>query len=176
MAPVNQSFESAPMGRRAYFATVLTLVLIFLGLTGSTLAFAFKGSRKSAADVTRMVIADSVVAAAAVVATTFERSRLARFRIEDDHLVLGRKRYPLLGATAVELDPKALCWAVKKFGNGGLGGYRGLFWSRRMGSFTACATNPEKAVVIRWPDKTVVVSPADTEFFLHCARSAAKLS
>jgi hypothetical protein len=36
-------------------------------------------------------------------------------------------------------------------------------------------TDSDHAVVLRWPDKVVAVSPADTEFFIYSARAAAGL-
>ena len=52
---------------------------------------------------------------------------------------------------------------------------RGRYWSKQSGKFDAFMTDPEKAVVLRWPDRLVAVSPADPEFFILCARSAAGL-
>ena len=36
-------------------------------------------------------------------------------------------------------------------------------------------TGTEYAVIVRWPDKVVAVSPADTEFFIFSAQKAAGL-
>jgi len=56
-----------------------------------------------------------------------------------------------------------------------VGSIRGSFRSKRLGKFYAFVTDTEKAVVLRWPDKAVAVSPMDTEFFIHMARSAGGL-
>ena len=66
-------------------------------------------------------------------------------------------------------------WAIRIRGNGGLGAIRGRYWSKRLGKFDAFLTGSENAVVLRWPDKVVAVSPADTEFFIYSARAAAGL-
>jgi hypothetical protein len=103
----------------------------------------------------------------------YERSLVSRFRIEDNVLVLGRKRYPLEGLLEVAQDPDVLKRARKRFGNGGLGSIRGKFVSKRLGRFDTFLTGTENAVVLRWPDKVVAVSPADPEFFIYSAKAAA---
>ena len=104
------------------------------------------------------------------------RATTARFSIEDNVLVFAKKRYPLQGVVSVDRDPEILRGAVRLMGNGGLGAIRGRFWSKRIGKFEAFMTGTENAVVVRWPDRVVAVSPSDTEFFISCVRSAAKLS
>jgi hypothetical protein len=103
------------------------------------------------------------------------RATTARFSIEDNVLVFAKKRYPLEGVVSVDRDPEILKRAVRLMGNGGLGAIRGRFWSKRVGRFEAFMTGTENAVVVRWPDRVVAVSPADTEFFITCVRSAANL-
>jgi hypothetical protein len=75
----------------------------------------------------------------------------------------------------VTRDREVLHRARKIWGNGGLGAIRGRFKSKRIGKFDAFLTDTDHAVVLRWPDKTVAVSPADPEFFILIARSAAGL-
>ena len=58
---------------------------------------------------------------------------------------------------------------------GRTGIFRGYCKSKRMGKFYRFLTNPEKAVVLRWPDNVVAVSPADPEFFMLMSRKAAGL-
>jgi hypothetical protein len=103
----------------------------------------------------------------------YERSRVAMFTIKDDCLLLGGKSYPLRGAVEIARDPDILKWAMKLYGNGGLGAVRGKFWSKRVGTFQASLTDADYAVVLRWPDRVIAVSPADPEYFITCAKSAA---
>src|SRR5215470_4116122 len=49
---------------------------------------------------------------------------------------------PLEGLVAVTGEPEGLRGAVRIFGNGGLFGISGWFWSRRLGRFRAYATDP----------------------------------
>ncbi|HEY5079215.1 MAG TPA: PH domain-containing protein, partial [Opitutaceae bacterium] len=59
--------------------------------------------------------------------------------------------------------------------SGKLASIQGTFKSKKLGKFYAFLTGTENAVVIRWPDKSVAVSPADTEFFIYMVRSGAGL-
>jgi hypothetical protein len=104
-----------------------------------------------------------------------ERSMGSQISIEDNTLVLRKKRFALEGLTAAVRDPEVLRGARKRVGNSGLGSIRGKFTSKRLGKFEAFLTDPASAVVLTWPDKVVAVSPSDPEFFVYSARSAAGL-
>jgi hypothetical protein len=160
MATVTQEFQSAPMGKRVLIPTVISFAAVVLVLLVNPL-IAFKA------------VSPFVALGVVLPMFLFERSKVSRFRIDENCLVLGKKRFPLQGAVEVRRDPDAMKWAIKLFANGGLGSLRGSFRSRRLGKFYAFMTGTENAVVVRWPDKTVVVSPADPEFFIYSARSAA---
>ncbi len=82
-----------------------------------------------------------------------ERSRISHFRIEDNVLVLGRKRFPMEGLLEVAKDPDVLRRAIKLFGNGGLGSIRGKYRSKRLGVFYAFLTDTQTAVVLKWPTR-----------------------
>ncbi len=176
MVPVNAQFSSAPLGRRVIWAaaTVMTAVTVaaIFGIVAVT-----HGLRGRVDPAVRILTICAPFLGILIVVPTFliERARTASFRIEDNVLVLGSKRYPLASLTEVTRDPTVLKGALRIMGNGGLGSIRGRFWSRRMGRFEAFLTDPELAVALRWRDRTVVVSPADPEFFIHSARSAAAL-
>jgi hypothetical protein len=192
MTTVNQEFESAPLGRRVVGSMIFTLV-ITLGMIVVDLVVLFPivrhryGMAPAVAPTMRMVtrgdltpgtifwMLASPIGVLLIITIKFfyERAKTARFRIEDNELVLGSKHYPLAGMTDIAPDPEILRWAIRTRGNGGIGSIRGHFRSRRVGKFEAFLTDNAKAVVLRWPDRTVAVSPADTEFFIHSARTAA---
>ncbi len=176
MVTINQTFHSAPLGRRAIFP-LIAVALIALGVLVFNLLTGFGMIAPSAPLASRMLasIVPLVGLLAVVPVFLFEKSRTATFRIEDNTLVLGRKRYAMEGLLSAEPDPKALRCAVRIWGNGGMGAIRGRFWSRRLGTFQAFLTDTDHAVVLRWPGKTVVVSPSDPQFFIHTAREAAGL-
>jgi hypothetical protein len=174
MATVGKEFQSAPMGRRVVCTMIFVFSVIAAGAAVS-IALVFNAPRMSASSRSVSVLVPLLMVFVAVPIFLYERSRITGFRLEEDCLVLGRKRYPLEGLVGIARDPEILRWAFRLCGNGGLGSIRGRYWSRRVGKFYAFLTDPEKAVVLRWPDKTVVVSPEDPEFFIYSVRSATGL-
>jgi hypothetical protein len=175
MATVNQVFQSAPAGRRVIltFTGSLALLLVF---------FAFNFYRalekvQHAPPRVRMFQALGPLIPIAFFLASYlrERSMGSQISIEDNTLVLRKKRFALEGLTAAVRDPEVLRGARKRVGNSGLGSIRGKFTSKRLGKFEAFLTDPASAVVLTWPDKVVAVSPSDPEFFVYSARSAAGL-
>jgi hypothetical protein len=176
MAPVNQEFQSGPMGSR-----VVRAMVIAFGTMGALVIFnvifttRWMGPRATTASHLTVALAPLAGLVLTVPMFFFERSRVSRFFITENSLVLNKKSYPLAGLLSAERDSRIMCWAFKTRGNGGLGAIRGRFWSTRVGKFEAFLTGTENAVVLRWPDRVVAVSPADPEFFITCAKSAAGL-
>jgi hypothetical protein len=176
MSSVNQTFQSAPAGKRVILATVFS-VLAFLVTMAIDLRFAMPTHRWMPVSM-KVAVPLTPVLTALVGGFFFlrQRSLVAQIAIADDVLVLGKKRYPLQGATEVVRDPAVLKRACRRYGNGGLGAITGSFKSKKYGKFYAFMTGTENAVVIRWPDTAVAVSPLDTEFFILSARKAAGLA
>ena len=56
---------------------------------------------------------------------------------------------------------------LRLFGNGGLFSYHGWFWNRRLGRYRLYATDPERAVVLRFARRTIVVSPGEPAAFVR---------
>lgn len=66
---------------------------------------------------------------------------------------------------SAETDPQAMKGSIRTFGNGGLFCFAGKFRNKKLGPYRAFATNPKLAVILRFPDKVVVVTPENpTEF------------
>ena len=61
----------------------------------------------------------------------------------------------------VEIDPEAMRGAHMTFGSGRFADFFRTFRSDRLGRFRAFATDHDRAVVLRFADHTVVVTPAD---------------
>ncbi len=176
MAMVNQEFESAPMGRLVIARTAAILAVVFAAMIANMVVmFRVLPGRAPRKGLAVGAVAPLVVLVVVVPLFHVERSKTARFRIDENCLVLGSRRYPLAGLAAIGRDPEILRWAIRTRGSGGIGAIRGRYWSKQSGKFEAFMTDPEKAVVLRWPDRLVAVSPADPEFFILCARSAAGL-
>lgn len=74
-------------------------------------------------------------------------------------------RVDLTGLTSCEIDPEAMSGSVR-FGNGGLFCIVGFFHNDRLGNYRAYATDPKLAVILRFPDKIVVVTPDNPEQFV----------
>jgi len=81
--------------------------------------------------------------------------------------LLWSTRIPLDGLSAAAHDPAAMRRSMRLFGNGGLYSYTGLFRSRELGRYRAFVTDPKRAVVLKLPKRTVVISPASPESFLQ---------
>jgi hypothetical protein len=175
MATVNESFPSAPPGRRIILGTVFGFAVVLVVFAGG-LYGAMKKHRLPRYRDDWLVLATPVIPLAFGMGKFFrERSRVSTIRIENNLLVLGKKSYPLEGLVEAVRDPEVLKNARKRYGNGGLGAIRGKYRSKRNGDFETFLTDPEKAVVLKWPGKAIAVSPADPEFFIYSARSAAGL-
>ncbi len=176
MATVNEKFQSAPMGRRVAGVIVVTFAVLLIALGANVFVALNKHSLHAAPmNIAIVALAPLVGLLFTMPVFLFERRKVAQFSIEENTLVLGKKRFPLEGLAEVARDDKVLCRAFKLWGNGGLGSIRGWFKSKRLGKFYAFMTDTEKAVVLRWPDKVVAVSPMDPEFFILSVRSAAGL-
>ena len=85
-------------------------------------------------------------------------------------------RLPLQGLKSVAGDVEALRGAWRLFGNGGLYSFTGEFWSRRIGRFRALATDPDRAVILRYPSRTIVITPHDPQHFIMRVRTLLKTS
>lgn len=85
--------------------------------------------------------------------------------------LLWSTRLSLEGLRAVELHAGGLRGAWRVFGNGGLFSFTGLYRSRELGLFRAYVTDPGRVVVLRFPGRTVVLSPDDAERFVGEVRS-----
>jgi hypothetical protein len=83
---------------------------------------------------------------------------------------------PLAGLVAVTGEPEGLRRSLRLFGNGGLFAISGWFWNRRWGRFRAYATDPERAVLLRYRNGAkVVLTPGDVQQFIVRTRALARM-
>ena len=91
------------------------------------------------------------------------------YRIAGRELTIKRlgwsKRLDLASLERVEVVRDAMARSLRIFGIGGLFSYVGLFRNSRLGWYRAYATDPERAVVLSFRDRRVVVTPDDPEQF-----------
>lgn len=73
--------------------------------------------------------------------------------------LLTATRIPLMELRRVWADANVCKGSVRVFGNGGLFSFSGWFYSRRLGRYRLFATDFRNAVVLRFPDRAVVISP-----------------
>ena len=97
------------------------------------------------------------------------------YRIEGRILSVQRllwdTRISLDGLRSVVADPGALKRSLRLCGNGGLFAFTGWFRNRRLGTFRAFATDPARAVVLTFRNRTIVVTPHDPEAFVRALES-----
>lgn len=60
--------------------------------------------------------------------------------------------------------------SLRLFGNGGLFSITGWFWNRRLGRYRAFATDPDRAVLLEFARRKVLVTPHDPQAFIVQAR------
>lgn len=93
------------------------------------------------------------------------------YSIANDALLIHRlfwtTRLPLSGLQSVKYDPDATRRSIRTFGNGGLFSFTGYFRNKELGSYRAFMTDRRRAVVLRFPDRVIVVSPDRPEDFVR---------
>lgn len=67
---------------------------------------------------------------------------------------------------SAEVDPEALKKSMRIFGNSGLFAFTGIYRNQKLGVFRVYATDASRAVVLRFSDRTVVVTPDDPQKFV----------
>ena len=76
-------------------------------------------------------------------------------------------RIALSGLQSSEVDADAMSNSIRTCGNGGMFCFAGAFNNTRLGSYRAFATDPKRAVVLRFSDRTVVVTPDRPDDFVR---------
>ena len=79
--------------------------------------------------------------------------------------------FSLAELLAVNGDPQAFKGALRLFGNGGLFSFTGYFWTRRLGLYRAFATDPARAVVLKFGRRNIVITPDDPLHFIVRVRT-----
>jgi len=77
-----------------------------------------------------------------------------------------KTKLDLSGLESAATDPEAMKASIRTFGNGGLFCFAGKFRNRKLGPYRAFATNPNLSVVLKFPDKIVVVTPETPSEFV----------
>jgi hypothetical protein len=162
---------SAPWSRSLRLVTALSVALLLtVALTGLVL-----GPRWPLAWRMAMVGVPLVVLLGALVFTV-RGYVLTESQIEVRRLGWSTT-LPYAGLAAVTGEPDGLRGSLRLFGNGGLFAISGWFWNRRIGRFRAYATDPQRAVLLRYRDGSkVLVTPHDVQHFIVRLRSLANIA
>lgn len=151
---------------RAPLDTIVAAVTALCAVPVGTVAaiFAWKAFA-TPADPWALVV---FLATAGLLLATWGTSPTA-FRVEPGRIVVerpfGEIAYPLTGL--VEVKPFEKWGRAIRVGNGGLFGITGWFWSTTLGWFSVHARKVRGAVLLRWPDRKVVVMPEDADRFVR---------
>jgi Bacterial PH domain len=78
----------------------------------------------------------------------------------------GETRLPLAGLRSVTGEVDAMRGSMRLTGNDGFFSITGWFWNRKLGRHRAFATDLSRAVVLRYADRTIVITPHDPQQFI----------
>jgi hypothetical protein len=164
----DRDFAPAPLGGRVRFITWLCVALIVV--VDATIAAVLLLERNPP-----WPVWPGLILGPAIIGAVWHGALVRRYRLREDEIVVERAwlttRLPLTGLATVEADRDALRGARKIMGNDGLGAYAGRFRSQKLGNFRAYVSDPGCAVVLRWPDRCLVVSPAQPGEFTDAVRA-----
>ena len=88
--------------------------------------------------------------------------------------LLWNTEVPLRGLRSADADPTLLAGSWRTFGNGGFFSFSGWFYSKTLGKYRAFVTNHDDTVVLRFSDRTVVISPSPADEFATQVMTAAR--
>ncbi|WP_346836812.1 PH domain-containing protein [Microbulbifer sp. SAOS-129_SWC] len=77
-----------------------------------------------------------------------------------------KTRIDLRALQSAEVSADAMKGSLRVFGNGGLFGFIGLFRNTALGRYRAFATNAANCVVLRFAERTLVVTPDRPQQFV----------
>jgi hypothetical protein len=165
----------APIGTRVRVLTLLSLAIV-------PLAMLFNLGLRSwlhlpPKTLLPMVLAPTIALAILLPVGFFQRVLKYRLTATELEVLRPRRvnRFPIAQLESVEADPRAMEWSLKVIGNDGLGAITGQFRNRKLGAYRALVTDRDRAVVLRWPDRTLVVSPDRPHDFVDELRLRAGL-
>jgi hypothetical protein len=83
---------------------------------------------------------------------------------------------PLAGLRSVTGDVDAMRGSIRVLANGGVFSFTGRYWNMKLGWYRALATDPSRAIVLRYARRTVVITPHDPQHFIMRARTLIKVA
>jgi hypothetical protein len=151
---------SAPWGTLLKSMTALSIFV----LAGIPLIGIFAGPRDNTLWILSMIVMPLSIL---IVAAFFT---IRGFVLTRDALLVKRlgwnSKLGLTDLASAEVDSEAMSRSIRTFGNGGLFCFAGAFRNKRLGSFRAFATDPHRSVILKFPHRTVVVTPDSPDEFV----------
>lgn len=139
-------------------------VIVSTILLGIILIGLLTGPRSDFAWILAMVIIPLLILLTSVVFS------IRGYAITDNTLYVQRlgwkTKIDLHGLIAADIDSQAMRHSFRKWGNGGLFSFSGKYYNRRLGHYEAYATDPRKAVVLKFHDRTLIITPDRPERFV----------
>jgi hypothetical protein len=89
------------------------------------------------------------------------------------HRLLWDTKLPRAGLESASAEPDAMRRSLRTFGNGGGFSITGWYYNKRLGAYRAFVTDPRRAVVLRYANRRVVLSPDAPEDFVRELGTAA---
>lgn len=155
----DQTTFCAPWGTTLKSTTLLSVVI----LIGILVIGISAGTRDSAAWILGMV---AMPLSILVIAACFA---IRGYVLSRETLLVLRpgwnSKLPLADLISIEVDPEAMKGSIRTFGNGGMFCFAGIFKNRKLGTYRAFATDPKRAVILKFPNRTVVVTPDSPKDF-----------
>jgi hypothetical protein len=161
---------NAPWSRTVRNTTVLSLVILALPLLIAIFA---------PAKPPLLVMVVLLALPPLIVAGTFA-ARVRGYTLTEREIIVHRgmwnTRLTLAGLRSVRGDVDAMRGSARVFGNGGLFSITGRYWNRKLGWYRAYATDQSRAVVLRYADRTIVITPHDPQQFIMRAGTFIKIA
>jgi hypothetical protein len=92
------------------------------------------------------------------------------YEVTEDAILIRRPfwktRLSRTGLMSATLEPRVMSRAIRTCGNGGGFSFTGWYWKSGMGAFSAYVTDLNRTVVLRFENRTAVVSPGEPEDFV----------
>jgi len=118
--------------------------------------------------------------AAVVLVAAGMAGRVRGYTLTEDAVMARRgmwnTRLPLAGLRSVTGDVEAMRGSIRLLIVDGVFAFTGWYWSMKLGWYRALATDPDRAVVLRYSKRTIVISPHDPQHFIMRARTMIKFA
>jgi len=116
------------------------------------------------------LVAAALLIAAVLLIGVGLAGRVRGYTLTEDSVTVRRgmwnTRLPLAGLRSVTGDIEAMRGASRLLIVDGVFSFTGRYWSVKLGWFRALATDPSRAVVLRYANRTIVISPHDPQQFI----------